>query len=367
MKDNLFSTDWLKDFESRIEAAFFSSTLTAEPLPAWRAAAAQYVKKKSNCHLFVCCNYNPEQRVNHPTADYKTAVFNLYRFTKDSGPVVNMWSKICYGNAGSPLWADFEKCRDVVDMVRSIFGHNNSPENGLFEAKQLESYQKWCMGIIGKKRPVSDDDYHALLHEITLLNQRICDYLEDGLIQLKRLDKTALQECFRTWEKYIIDYYTADGIKSTILKSYLVAEYCHDQSMPNPQTKKEFRDNVRLAKYWLREKYLHGDQIQQLNRLLTVKGANKPLIRQKLGELQTEYDFWENKARSQIRKPSPTSNEVHKKMIYLCEEDFFKKGLGAFWDTQLSSGKTLISMLPGTLLPQYIKYKFTAPGARTPT
>ena len=218
-----------------------------------------------------------------------------------------------------------------------------------------------------KKSPVSDDDYYALLHEITLLNQRICNYLEDGLIQLRRLDKTELQERFRTWENYIIDYFTADGIKSTILKSYLVAEYCRDQSKPNPQTKKEFRDDVRLAKYWLREKYLHDDQIQELNRMLAVKGANKTLICQKLGELQTEHDFWENKARSLIRKPSPTSNEVHRKMIYLCEEDFFKNGLGAFWDTQLSSGKTLISMLPGTLLPQYIKYKFTAPGARTPT
>ena len=366
MMDNLFSTEWLKDFESRIEAAFFPSAVAAEMLPPWRAAALPYVKKKSGCHLFVCCNYNPEQRVNHPAADYKIAVLNLYRFTKDTGPVVNEWSRICYSGKGSPLWTDFEKCRNTVDMVRSIIAHNNSPENGLFEAAQVESYQKWCMGIIGKKKPVSDEDYKALLHAVTLLNQRICNYLEDGLKQLKRLDEKALQACFRTWEGYIIGYYTSNGIKSTTLESYLVVEYCREKSMSNPQTKKEFRNAVKHAKLWMHEKYLHDDQIRKLNGWLTLKGAKKALIQKELKELQAERNYWEAEARTLIRKKSPTDDEVYQKMVSLCEEDFFKNGLGAFWDTQLSSGKPLISMLPGTLLPQYIKYKFNETGARTP-
>ena len=364
--DNLFSTDWIKDFESRIETALFHSTETTDGLPAWRVAAQPHAKKKSNCHLFICCNYNPESRVNHPAADYKTAVFNLYRFIKDSGPVVNNWWKICQGDPRSPKKRDFEKCREKIDLLRAVLAHNNSPENGLYEAEQLASYQKWCMDTIGKKSPASDNDYRTLLNEVIHMNDLICDYLEGGFKHLQTLNSQMQQERFRDWEDAIIDYFISTGVKANIFNGFLVAEYCRCHNIDNPRNKRELNRFFDDAIYWIHEQYFHTEQIEKLQGYLKIKGTDKKLINQKIAELQNERNLWERKAKELLSSESPAYEEIYKKMTALCEVDFFQNGLSVFWDVQRNSGRPLMSMLPGNLLPQYINYKLNQPGVRIP-
>ena len=354
MKDNLFSTAWLADFDQRIEMALFPPAAQPAELSPWRLAAQKYVRKKSNCHLFICCNYNPEPKINHPAADFKTAALNLYRFVKDAGPVVMNWAEICYGDSPAPKKTVFEDCLRQIQLVRAVLAHNNSPLNGLLEKSQLDSYVRWCMGIIGKDSPSTDQDYAALLRHLQSLSDSVCDYLEDGLQHLKTLDQAALKISVQHWEDEILKFFTGGGVKLEIMKSYLVAAYCDKEGINYPTDMEAYYELFRRSRGWLHRQYFRDDQITKLR----ISALKHPEDREKIKPLQQERDRWENAARAQLSSdPPPSAEEIEKKMNVLCEEDFFYKGLKEFWQMQRNNSEHLPSMLPSELLPKYIAYQ----------
>lgn len=365
MMDNVFSTAWLRDFEEQLEAVLFPSVSSSESIPSWRSAAQQYMPKKRRCHLFVCCNYNPDPRSGSPAADYKTAVLNLYRFVRDTGPVVNSWSWICYGDTRPRSSRDFLRDRDQVDLLRAMAAHNNSAENGLFEAAQLESYEKWCMNVIGKAKPAADSDYISLTDEVCKLSDRICDHLKKGLTYMEGLSPEARLVCIRRWENEILDFFTGDGIKSDTIRGFLIAAYCDEKGLDYPNSRSKFNQYKRESTQWLYERYFHEERIRELESYYAMKGSTKQLIKETLTKLQNERNQWVTAARAQLGS-SADDSAVDQKMEELCETDFFKTGLKAYWALQLGTGSPLPSMLPKSLLSKYVDYKLKTEGARVP-
>lgn len=195
-------------------------------------ALNQKVSQKVAAHLFMCCNYEPDNfLVFSDDAKFLIAVDNLYKFVVDSS-LIDKLNQIDQELGGTvrrektEMVEEYRRLQNTVNDLRTFKDHNNSEKNGTFEVK--DRALRWLIQITGKNEVTCAEDYKKAIQELERMGKAIYDYAEEWLtFAVSVYDKGNLIAAF---ESKIIAFY-GQFIRRKIFEGELKMAYLSRNSI----------------------------------------------------------------------------------------------------------------------------------------
>lgn len=185
------------------------------------------VQNEIDGRLFFFCNYQPTvfPAVNED-GYFKNSVMDLYKFALDSTFLYKKLTRKNNGYLNKTEIEKFDNIRDIIDqisMLRSVFGHSQSEENGFNEKNLLEQADLWVAQKLGKSTGIESSEDYAKLNAVLESMAKVLLDETDRLINF--LKTHARKENIK--EKWIDDTieWFADTSKSSIFRGVLMDNY----------------------------------------------------------------------------------------------------------------------------------------------
>lgn len=223
------------------------------------------VASKIAPHLFLVCNYEPEQILLFGTdAKFVQGGLNLYRFVIDASIIheIDKIAKKCNIGYDRSL-KDY--IRDI-SIIRTAFSHNLSQKNGT--GYQQEAYNEWLKRAINKDQIMAAEDYEKALEKLEKMGADIYRILDRFLDKAAGVqDKNAL---ISVWEETIISFYLKKSNENIFLGQMRDAYL--SRCVNGKIEKKNLKYNI--AK-WFQSFFCqkHEDRIKELENILRLYGS----------------------------------------------------------------------------------------------
>lgn len=208
---------------------------------------------KIDPRLFLCCNYQPISDV-FPTVSedawFLRAVQDLYCFAIDSCVVIKNWRTYLCGGF-SPDLSRIDEYIEQIRFLRSVFSHTQSKENGWIQSQRLSEFNTWIMGIIGKEKPDSQEDYGKLNQAVRKLAESLIERLYEFIDLVAALPEEDKARAVELWIDNTLRWYTRNT-KTEIYEGQLMNSYLSRAPgmLSNDISRKELRKKVNS---WIKE------------------------------------------------------------------------------------------------------------------
>ena len=315
------------------------------------------VQKDIGSHLFLFCNYNPEgMRTFGADARFIQAVMNLYKLLIDSG-IVNRIPSM--GNLIG-LNKEMEILRKYIDLsrtIRTVAGHNLSKSNGTED--KIVQYDRWMIGVIGKKEPDCEGDYDKPLLELEGIANDSLRLVRIFVNKAKGSQKKA--EVMREWEENIIRYYckgNMDIFMGQLRDAYISV---HRRAYADERlTGYELSVWIREACYCPEEKSIQY-LLSILDKSSIKKNQDRRNIQNKIDEYQRAIDERKREVASFCKcEVDEVDNNLHRYKDHYCSKLETKLRDALIKIKQDGSG----TMLPQDIMQMIIDQDFKLTGTR---
>lgn len=180
------------------------------------------VQKRIDPRLFLCCNYEPT--VSYAVSEdgkYLIAIQDLYKFAIDSSCIIKNYRHFL----PKKVINQFDRLQNILDkisLLRCIYDHSQSVQNGRIEQERLESYDIWLNKVLNKSTPETPADF-------ALLNQTLSDMANELLLLLNQFifcvsQNPNMQEVTTAWINRTLHWYCSNT-KTEIYKGQLMDAY----------------------------------------------------------------------------------------------------------------------------------------------
>lgn len=254
------------------------------------------VKDEISGRLYLFCNYNSDIVTSISVdAKFKDGVLELYKILIDTNSILTKIKYIIFGDPYTPEWKDFTSRTgyytltnhlELINTLRSIYGHNNDERNGLLEQIQIDNHNNWLKGILGKDKPSSEEDFVKMLNTLGTISKE-CSTSIDRIITY--ISESSEKEMIaRRWEEAILDWYNKKrdiflGQLGSAWWSKKINESGNRYNMPIRKNELLYQLRVWIKNYY-EQPYL--DELKQLDKLKAEFSAkiSNPSDMQKLHE-----------------------------------------------------------------------------------
>lgn len=315
----------------------------------------QKVSKRIAPHLFLFCNYQPDQiKVFSSDAKFCQGVMNLYKLIVDAS-IISMLPKIARINKISFDNKRLDEHIRTISMLRTVLGHNVSIRNGTGDLQK--QYDLWLKQVTGKTELKKEEDYEPAVKALEQIGidifKILARFIDQAAVCSRKENVTA------SWEEIIFTFYTKRSGQKIFLGQMRDAYLSRCPTGGNYFQK--HRLNLKLA-HWFQCYYCQKKeaQIDNLQKILTVYGKN--LNKSVCINIQTEIEEGENELTIlkrdialKLKVDSPNNLSFYHYQEYYCME--LDKKLKNILNEIKESGQG--NMLPESLIQKLIEEEFT--------
>lgn len=169
------------------------------------------VMEKIDPRLYLFCNYEPTVRhVISEDAKYQISIQDLYKFSFDSGCIIKNYSKyLKKGQIAEKEFFGFREILDCISMLRTIFDHNTSEQNGRIEKERLEQYSIWIKSLLNKPNPEDINDYVILNKKLSDLASQLVDYIDRFIDRVSHNQRKS--DIIQMWKAETLHWYCSNA------------------------------------------------------------------------------------------------------------------------------------------------------------
>lgn len=216
-------------------------------------------------HLFVFCNYNPDSiKVLSNDAKFILSVMNMYKLLVDA----SICSKLFQIAKDNYINSDFQAIKNinnVIEMLRTVFGHNLDENNGNDDEKKQT--EKWFRTLIKKDSPDAEEDYRIALDEIEKYGDMLYDILNDVINKISKSDRKKI--IIESWEQAIIQFYRRPNSINIIEGQLYFAYQARTYTLVNKPSKFDVAS-------WVKSRVCYPEEAQNKNFAILLRKKGMP-------------------------------------------------------------------------------------------
>jgi hypothetical protein len=235
------------------------------------------VKNEISGRLYLFCNYNSDIITSISVdAKFKDGVLELYKILIDTNSILTKIKYIIFGDPYTTEWKDFTNRTgyytltnhlELINTLRSIYGHNNDERNGLLEQIQIDNHNNWLKGILGRDKPSTEEDFAKMLTALSTISRECSNSIDRIITYITESSEKEL--IARRWEDAILDWYNKKrdiflGQLGSAWWSKKINESGNRYNMPIRKNELMYQLRVWIKNYYEQP---YSDELNQLNKV----------------------------------------------------------------------------------------------------